>query len=353
MAILACGALTLAGCHRAVTDPKDPKFIVAEKPGQWQITRGELDKEINAFLQEKSVTPDQVGPDRMLLLQTGLLDNMVKTKLILAQAATLQFPDLDQETEKQLQAFKDQLPPGTDFNAKMKELGVTLDDVKKNVRDHVLIEKVLKTEALKNDEPTDQQVDDYYLQHKDQFVIPPKVRASRIVIMVDPTTPPEAKAAKKKAIDAAYARVMKGEDFAKVAAQVSEDRYSSTQGGDIGFFSQGQNEAGFDDEAFHTKLNEVSPVFETAMGYEFLKVTDQHPSTQLSEAEAHSIIANGLRQLTDRQEVAAYTQKLLDNGGVVFHVTRVDPNQLPPPSSAPADGASAPQTQGATTPPSQ
>jgi parvulin-like peptidyl-prolyl isomerase len=345
LALLVCVALALTGCHQAVTDPKDPKFVVAEKPGDWQIMRGDLDKEINAFLHEKNVTAEQAGPDRMLALESGLLNDMVTTKLILAQAATIPFPDLDQETDKQLQAIKDRLPPGTDFDAKLKELGLTEDEVKKNVRDHVLIEKVLKTDVLKNDEPSDQQINDFYLQHKDQFVIPPKVRASRIVVMVDPTTTPEAKAAKKKAIDAAHARVLKGEDFAKVAADVSEDRFSATQGGDVGFFSAGQNEAGFDDVAFHTKLNEVSPVFETPMGYEFLKVTDLHPSTQVTEAEAYSSIENGLRQQNDQKEVADYTQNLLKNSGVVFHIVRVDPTQNAGPAPAPDNGASAPQTQ--------
>jgi parvulin-like peptidyl-prolyl isomerase len=349
LALLTCAAITLAGCHHAVTDPKDPKFIVAEKPGQWQITRGELDKEINAFLQSKNVTADQVGPDRILTLQTGLLNNMVETKLILDRAASLQFPDVDKEVDQQfqqqLQAFKDQLPPGTNFDAKLKEMGFSLDDLKKNVRDHVLIEKVLKTEALKNDEPTDQQINDIYLKYKDKFVGPPQVRASRIVAMVDPTMTTEAKAAKKKAIDAAHARVMKGEDFAKVAAEVSEDRSSSDKGGDVGWFSQGQNEAGFDDVAFHTKLNAVSPVFLTPLGYQFLKVTDQDLSGQFTEAQAHDVIAKALRQQTDQQEVQAYTQKLLDNGGVIFHLVRVDPTQNAAPAPPPADGAAAPQTQ--------
>jgi parvulin-like peptidyl-prolyl isomerase len=338
VALLACASLTLAGCHHAVTDPTDPKFIVAEKPGEWTITRAELDKTVNAFLKDKNATADQVGPDKMLVLETALLNQMVTTKLILARAATLSFPDVDKEADQQLQAFKDQMPPGTDFDAKLKEAGVTIDEVKKNVRDHVLIAHVIKAEALKDDEPSDQQINDFYLQHKEQFVTDPKVRASRVVVLVDPTTSPADKAAKKKKIDDARARVAKGEDFAKVASDVSEDRYSAAQGGDIGFFSPGQNEAGFDDVAFTTKLNQVSPVFETPMGYEFLKVTDQHPSTQLTQAEAHSIIANGLRQQTDEQEVGAYTKKLLDNGGVTFHIARIDPSA----QQAPAGGTQAP-----------
>jgi parvulin-like peptidyl-prolyl isomerase len=351
--LLACAALVLAGCHRAVTDPKDPNFIVAEKPGQWEIKRSELDKEVNSFLQSNHLTADQVGPDRMLVLQTDLLNNMVETKLILAQAANLQLTDVDKEADQELQNFRDGLPPGTDFDAKLKELGVTLDEVKKNVHDHVVIEKVLKMEALKNDQPTEQQVNDIYVQYKDKFVGPPQVRASRVLIKMDPTTTAEEKAAKKKAIDAARARVMKGEDFAKVAAEVSEDVSSADKGGDVGWFSQGADEANFDDMAFHTKLNAVSPVFVTPLGYEFLKVTDQNLSGQMSEAQAHDYIATQLRKQTDRQEVQVYTKQLLDNGGVIFHLHLVDPNQNAAPAQAPADSPNAPQSQDTSAPAGQ
>jgi len=321
---LAGGVLMLAGCHQAVTDPKDPKFIVAEKPGDWQITRADLDKEMDNFLRLKNVTAAQVGPARMLALQSVLLKNMVNTKLILARAEVLQFPDVDQVTDQQIQALKDRLPPGADLDSKLKEAGITMDILKKNIRDQVLMRDVLKAEALTNDEPTDQQINDFYLQHKDLFVTPPQIRASRIVVMVDPGATAEAKAAKKKIIDAARARVMKGEDFSKVAAQVTEDRSEAPKGGDDGWFRKGIHEEGFDDVAFKTKLNEVSPVFPTPMGYEFLKVTDEHPANQLTEAEVHSTIADALRRQTDTQKVKDYTEKLLANSGVVFHLAEVN-----------------------------
>ncbi len=65
------------------------------------------------------------------------------------------------------------------------------------------------------------------MKNKDKFNVPPQIRASRILIIVDEKATPADKAAKKKAIDKAHDRVTHGEDFSKVATEVSEDRYSA------------------------------------------------------------------------------------------------------------------------------
>jgi peptidyl-prolyl cis-trans isomerase C len=341
-ALLVGVVLSLAGCHRSVTDPNDPKFIVAEK-GDWNITRGQLDTEVNNFLKAQGATVDQVGPAKMPMVQTGVLDNMVLKKLLLDRAAALPPKDLSQQEAQALAQIQNSVPPGTDFNTALKSANMTLDDLKKNIHERALIQNVIQTDALQNAEPTQQEVDDYYVKHQSSFVIPPKIRASRVLILVDPTISPADKAAKKKAIDAARARVAKGEDFAKVATEVSQDRYSAPKGGDVGFFQKGENEPQFDDMAFHMKLNDVSPVFETQMGYQFLKVTDTHPGTQLTAAEAQPYISAGLRKQKSQQLVEAYTKHLLDNSGVNFHFQRVDPpSQLQQSAGAPQqapDGA--------------
>src|SRR5260370_2074805 len=148
-ALLLAGAELLAGCHRAVTDPKDPKFIVAEK-GDWQITRGQLDTEITNFLQQNQMTPEQVGPANMPKLETKMLDNLVLKKLILAKAATLQLKDVDKTEAAELEAIKGRIPPGQDLDQQLKKVGLTLDELKRRIHEKVLIVKVLQTEAFLN-----------------------------------------------------------------------------------------------------------------------------------------------------------------------------------------------------------
>jgi parvulin-like peptidyl-prolyl isomerase len=354
-ALLLVGAVVLAGCHPAVTDPNDPKFIVAEK-GSWQVTEGELETEVTNLLKQHQTTPEQVGPSKMPYVKTMALKNMVLKKLLLDKAAALPMPDADKEEAAQLDKIKGQIPPGQDLETTLKAAGLTLDDLKKKIHEQVLIHKVLEAEAFKNVDPTDQEINDVYLKNKANFNIPEKVRVSRILILVDDKTSPADKAAKKKAIDAARARVVKGEDFSKVAMAVSQDRYSAPRGGDIGAFPRGVNEPGFDDVAFNTKVNTISPVFLTPLGYQFLKVTAIQPAEIAPLADARGYISANLRQAKMEQQSQAYATNLLANSGVVYHLVMVDmpapgappagpgaPGNAPPPA-APAPSASTPPT---------
>lgn len=335
--------LLTAGCHSAITDPKDPKFIVAEK-GNWQVTRGELDKDIADFLKQRQMTPEQAGPANMTKLETAMLDNIVLKKLILDRAATLQLKDVDKAEAAELDKLK-AAASSPQFDQQLKAAGITMDDLKQRIHEKVLISKVLDAEAFKDIEPTEQEINDTYLKNQQAFNVPAKLRASRILVLVSDKATPAEKATKKKAIDAAHDRVAKGEDFAKVAMEVSEDQYSKNRGGDIGFFQKGENESQFDDVAFTIKPNTLSPVFETPLGYQFLKVTDSQKAGVVPIADARPYISNRLRQIKMGQQEEAYTKKLLADSNVTYHLVRVDLSAPPAAPSAPdaaAPNASAP-----------
>jgi peptidyl-prolyl cis-trans isomerase C len=336
LALLAAAAFLAASCHPRVSDPHDPKFIVAEKDN-WTITRGQLDQSINGFLQERKITAAQVGPERMPLLETTVLKDMVLEKLLLARAATHQFPDVDKEDAAALDRLKGRFPTPQAFQDQLKQAGVTEDELKKRINEQVLIEKTLDAEAVHDVGPTEKEVNDFYIAHPELFNVPLKLRASRILVVTDEKTTPAEKAAAKKKIDEARARVAKGEDMSKVAMEVSEDRYSAPKGGDIGYFQRGENEAGFDDVAFASKVGVLSPVFETPMGYQFIKVTEIKPAGTLSIDEARAPIVQELTQEKSTQEKRDYTEKLLANSDVKYYIPMVEP----PPAPAPAEGGPA------------
>jgi parvulin-like peptidyl-prolyl isomerase len=344
-ALLLGVALLATGCHPAVKDPNDPKFVVAEK-GTWQITRSDLDKEIGSYLQQHQMTMDQVGQANKPKLETFMLDNMVLKKLILDRAASMQLKDVDSDVAKQLDAIKGRVPPGENLDDKLKEVGLTEDELKQRIHDQVVISKVMDAEAFTDSAPTEQEISDFYMKNKEKFDIPPQVRASVVVVLVDDKATPAEKAAKKKAIDKAHDRVAKGEEFSKVATEVSEDKTTGPRGGDLGWFRKGQNEEQFDAVAFNTKTGTVSSVFETPMGYQFIKVTDSHPGGIASLADASATISKYLTELKKRQQEAAYTDKLLADSSVTYFITRAD---LKAPSAPPAGGA-APDAQGAPAP---
>lgn len=73
----------------------------------------------------------------------------------------------------------------------------------------------------------------------------------------------------KKQIDA-------GGDFAALAKKYSADS-SAAQGGDLGYFKKGDNDANFDKAAFALQVGQVSQPVLTQYGYDIIKVTDKKP----------------------------------------------------------------------------
>lgn len=346
-ALLLAGLSLLTACKKpAVSDPNDPTFIVASV-GQWTVTRADLNKQVDDALAQQGVTRAQVPPAQVPAIESQMLRFIVLKKILLDKAATMQLPDVDKQVAQALDYAKNRNPghalTDAELNDMLKTHGMTLDQWKQNLHDIATMQAVLDASATKNSTPTDQEIDAIYDAHKDAFNVPPMIRASRVLVLSSETDTPAQKAEKKKKIDGARARVMKGEDFSKVAMEVSEDRSSAPRGGDMGKFPRGENEAGFDDVAFKTKVNTVSPVFQDGMGYQFVKVTDSTPAGVIPLAEARALIAPKLQEEKKKVAENAYALGLLKSPDVQFYLKMIDPGaQVSAQNSGGGSGGGAP-----------
>lgn len=81
------------------------------------------------------------------------------------------------------------------------------------------------------------------------------------------------------------ARIKAGEDFAKVAAEVSKDPGSKTEGGDLGWFTGERMVAPFAEAAFKMKGGDVSDPVKTQFGWHVIKVEEKRVKPVPSYAE--------------------------------------------------------------------
>jgi len=125
-----------------------------------------------------------------------------------------------------------------------------------------LINQILEKEIEKAAKITDKDVKDYYDKHKDDFVVNNQVRLSHIVVKTEDD-------ARK-----VYERLKKGEDFAKIASEVSLDKTSAKSGGDLGNFKRGEMKPELEDVAFRLKKGEISMPIRLKDGIHIIKVTD-------------------------------------------------------------------------------
>ena len=103
-----------------------------------------------------------------------------------------------------------------------------------------------------------------------------------------------ADAAARAKVEAAAARIAGGEEFAKVAAEVSDDAATKEKGGDLGFISPELVDAAFADAAFKLAAGQVSPPVRTRSGWHLVQAIAVEPARTTPLAEARLELAREL-----------------------------------------------------------
>ena len=119
----------------------------------------------------------------------------------------------------------------------------------------------------------DADVEKYYNEHAKEFETPRQVQAAHVLVLVPETGGSEAEARAKAKAEDVIRRAKAGEDFAKLAREVSEDPGTAAKGGEVGWITKGQVVPQFEQTAFALKKGDVStaPV-RTQSGYHAIKV---------------------------------------------------------------------------------
>ena len=154
---------------------------------------------------------------------------------------------------------------------KEKDIRLKLDDLRSRILVDALIDKrITRATSIPEDE-----LKAYYDGHPMEFEQGEQIKARHILIRVDQNVSPEAEAKARETIEMLAKKLKDGASFAVLAEDYSEDPGSKINGGDLGFFGRGQMVKEFEDAAFATKINEVSPPVRTAFGYHLIKVTER------------------------------------------------------------------------------
>jgi peptidyl-prolyl cis-trans isomerase D len=121
---------------------------------------------------------------------------------------------------------------------------------------------------------SDAEVEAYYKEHGAEFEEPKRLHVAHVLVRVPPVGGSDAENAAKAKIEDVIKRARAGEDFAKLAREVSEDKASAVQGGDLGLVGPGELVAPFEQAAFALKKGEISAPVRTPFGYHAIRVLD-------------------------------------------------------------------------------
>ncbi len=283
-----------APAGKASTAPTRPAIldqVLATVNGE-PITRADLYQ----YLRESGVPPGQVSEENMFSTGIeGLANFKLVSQFVTKQNLPVSEKEIDAEYNTVAEALKKE---GQDINIALASFGLTTAQVREEMKKKLRWVNYLKNVA------TDAVLKKYVDDNKDVFNRT-QVRASHIVIRVEPNAPQEEKA-KVKAKLAEIKREIDGNkiSFADAANKYSEDEGNkvSPSGGDLGYFTRrGQFDSTFTAAAFALKKGTVSDPVETPFGYHLIQVTDRKEGSPANfEQEKPRILTEYATDLQER-----------------------------------------------------
>jgi peptidyl-prolyl cis-trans isomerase SurA len=202
------------------------------------------------------------------------------------------------------------------FNAALKQEGMTIDDLRKNVEKQFLVGQVQRDEVGSKLSITEEEARQYYLTHKDQFVQPATVTLREILLEV-PTASKGGQATINVGKDdevaqqaaAVRARIVGGEDFAKVASEISAAS-SKANGGLIGPINLAEVSPSLQELIGKMKIGDVTEPLRVPRGFQILKLESLKPAAPQPFESVRDLVADKVHDARQQVEVRKFLARV-------------------------------------------
>ncbi len=223
-------------------------------------------------------TPEQQQKKNVLFYKNAL-DSLI-AQILLKHEGQEKKLSVDQgKADEHFKTLVARFPSEEQFRQALAKQGLTEADLRRSIRDSLLLQQVVDENVKDVPAPTEEQIKRFYDENPKYFEQPEQVHAAHILLKIDAQTTPEKKAEARQKIDALRADIeSKKMSFEDAARQNSQDPGSAPKGGDLGFFARGQMVKPFSDAAFGAQPGTLTPVVESQFGYHLIKVIESKPA---------------------------------------------------------------------------
>lgn len=326
VALVVCGcsrtpteAATPAKAEASQTAAATPKPVPAELPDVLARVNGETVTKSDFDRAVQAVEARAGGPipadqrDRVL---RGVLDQLIGYKVLAQETKARNIAVPDAEIDARINQIRGQFPNEEAFTAMLAQRKLTLEQVKSDARQDMAISKMIDAEIAATIAVKPEQVTDFYAKNPDQFKEGESVRASHILIAVPKGADAAAKAQARAKAEGVLKDVKAGKDFAALAKEHSADPGSAAQGGDLGFFQQGQMVGPFNDAAFSLAPGSISDLVETDFGFHIIKVVEKKPGRTIPLEDVKPQVEQYLQQMNRQEQTEAFVNGLRAKGKI-------------------------------------
>ncbi|MHB0968503.1 MAG: peptidylprolyl isomerase [Thermoanaerobaculia bacterium] len=291
---------------------------VVAKVGATSITREALDR---AVQQSVSATYFHKKLDAGTLLQVSKarLEEMIRREHAALAAGDAGMPIPVADARKRCAEVEKQLGP-KGYAESLQYNGWTRDQHIREVAKTLLAEAAYRRFVTIPSAASDADVRKAYDAAPSRWTMPESVRVQHILIRASGLGEDQGAEAEARAASVA-ARVRKGEDFAKLAAEFSADDYR-VKGGELGWVHRGRLVSEVDAVVFAVEPGSVPAPIRSGEGWHVVRVLERRPARQLTFEEA----APQLRKELEKQKLEATEAAWFASLRKKYPVTILDPS---------------------------
>ena len=365
-------ATLIAGSATAAEPPpagSSPPSALAELFGDPVIAKGKgveikqslLDKEFILYRANLTARGQDVTLSQRTLREAQLLDRLIVTQLINAQATEADKTKSKEVAAKFLEQAKKVATSEEAFVRQLKALGLAMEQFEQRVAEQALAEVIIERTLKSTIEIPGAQVEEFYQTGTDNIVRiiqdelerlakepqtqasqlsavkeqidrlrkanlakleqPEKVRVSHIYFatrnrQTDGELPEDQKQIKRQLLEKVLLKARGGEDFAKLVEKYSEDQGLKETHGEYTLTKDDSFTPEFKSAAFSLATNQISEIVTTPFGYHIIKLLEHVPAQKVALEKAKGDIKDHLLQQTLQQKMPAFFARLKKEAAV-------------------------------------
>lgn len=294
--------------------------VVVAKGKGVEVRRGQLDDAFIAYKANLAARGQNIPEEKRLSSEAQLLDRLVVAQILFNKASPADKAKAKDKAARLLEDARRNASSDEAFQRQLRALGMSGPQFTNRVTEQAVGEEVLSREVKSKITITPEQIKAFYETNDALFRQPEMARASHILISTrDLSTrlelPDEQKRAKREKAEKILARARKGEDFTKLAEEVSEDPSVRENKGEYRFTRAKDDPRRamvpeFEAAAFGLRPGEISGLVMTEYGYHIIKLLEITPAKKTPLTELTDKLREHLMNFETEKQLPAYFAKL-------------------------------------------
>jgi peptidyl-prolyl cis-trans isomerase SurA len=246
---------------------------------------------------------------RINAIRREVLERLIDDQLLAQQATELKLTVSNDEIDRAIEQIKrDYGLSDTQLKDELRKQGLSMAAYRINTKREILKYRVINIAVGSKINVGDSEVQNYYDRHMKSANL--QVRASQIFIAIPENADNATVVEREKLAKSLLDRAQKGEDFAKLAREYSEDAGTRAEGGDLGFISRDILPKPMEELVFSMNVGDVRGPVRADRGFHVIKVVDKHAKESKPFAEVQDDIRIRLRQREMERQTKIYLSDL-------------------------------------------